>query len=72
MGRYTEMRRPKVKKGLWSPEEDEKLYNYVSRFGVGCWSTVPKLAGEFPIAACICFKCCRDINSLSRMHVFFF
>ncbi|KAI8529070.1 hypothetical protein RHMOL_Rhmol12G0197100 [Rhododendron molle] len=45
MGRQSEMKRPKLRKGLWSPEEDEKLYNYISRFGVGCWSTVPKLAG---------------------------
>ncbi|KAL2465380.1 Uncharacterized protein Adt_41231 [Abeliophyllum distichum] len=35
----------KLKKGLWSPEEDEKLYNYITRFGVGCWSSVPKLTG---------------------------
>ncbi|KAF7124434.1 hypothetical protein RHSIM_Rhsim12G0167200 [Rhododendron simsii] len=45
MGRHSEMKRPKLRKGLWSPEEDEKLYNYISRFGVGCWSTIPKLAG---------------------------
>ncbi|CAM8982313.1 unnamed protein product [Rhodiola kirilowii] len=37
--------RQKVRKGLWSPEEDEKLYNYITRYGVGCWSSVPKLAG---------------------------
>jgi len=35
----------KLRKGLWSPEEDEKLFNYITRFGVGCWSSVPKLAG---------------------------
>ncbi|XP_062218806.1 myb-related protein Hv33-like [Phragmites australis] len=35
----------KLRKGLWSPEEDEKLYNHIIRYGVGCWSTVPKLAG---------------------------
>ncbi|KAI6675394.1 hypothetical protein NL676_003300 [Syzygium grande] len=35
----------KVRKGLWSPEEDEKLFNYITRHGVGCWSSVPKLAG---------------------------
>ncbi|KAJ1263891.1 hypothetical protein BS78_09G220900 [Paspalum vaginatum] len=36
---------PKLRKGLWSPEEDEKLYNHIMRHGVGCWSSVPKLAG---------------------------
>ncbi|XP_071731941.1 uncharacterized protein [Rutidosis leptorrhynchoides] len=35
----------KVKRGLWSPEEDEKLINYISSHGHGCWSSVPKLAG---------------------------
>ncbi|KAG8077669.1 hypothetical protein GUJ93_ZPchr0007g6227 [Zizania palustris] len=35
----------KLRKGLWSPEEDEKLYNHIIRYGVGCWSSVPKLAG---------------------------
>ncbi|XP_042020086.1 transcription factor MYB26-like [Salvia splendens] len=35
----------KVKRGLWSPEEDEKLINYISTYGHGCWSTVPRLAG---------------------------
>jgi len=37
---------PKLRKGLWSPEEDEKLYNHIIRHGVGCWSCVPKLAGK--------------------------
>ncbi|KAB8083117.1 hypothetical protein EE612_005219 [Oryza sativa] len=32
----------KLRKGLWSPEEDEKLYNHIYRYGVGCWSSVPQ------------------------------
>ncbi|XP_073015922.1 transcription factor MYB61-like [Primulina eburnea] len=35
----------KVKRGLWSPEEDEKLINYINTYGHGCWSSVPKFAG---------------------------
>ncbi|XP_024972062.1 myb-related protein 330-like [Cynara cardunculus var. scolymus] len=35
----------KIKKGLWSPEEDEKLFTYITRFGVGSWSSIPHLAG---------------------------
>ncbi|CAH8256645.1 unnamed protein product [Arabidopsis lyrata] len=34
-----------LRKGLWSPEEDEKLLNYITKNGHGCWSSVPKLAG---------------------------
>ncbi|CAN4099278.1 unnamed protein product [Withania somnifera] len=45
MGRHSVVVMEKLRKGLWSPEEDEKLYNYITRFGVGCWSSVPKLAG---------------------------
>nr|URY18964.1 MYB protein [Zanthoxylum bungeanum] len=45
MGRHSCCVKQKLRKGLWSPEEDEKLYNYITRFGVGCWSSVPKLAG---------------------------
>ncbi|KAL8529973.1 hypothetical protein ACS0TY_007153 [Phlomoides rotata] len=45
MGRNSCSGKPKLRKGLWSPEEDEKLNNYITRFGVGCWSSVPKLAG---------------------------
>ncbi|KAK6153269.1 hypothetical protein DH2020_012908 [Rehmannia glutinosa] len=45
MGRNSCNVKQKLRKGLWSPEEDEKLYNYITRFGVGCWSSVPKLAG---------------------------
>ncbi|KAL0364549.1 UNVERIFIED_CONTAM: Transcription factor [Sesamum angustifolium] len=45
MGRHSCCVTQKLRKGLWSPEEDEKLYNYITRFGVGCWSSVPKLAG---------------------------
>ncbi|XP_042478800.1 transcription factor MYB26-like isoform X2 [Macadamia integrifolia] len=35
----------KVKRGLWSPEEDEKLLKHITTYGHGCWSSVPKLAG---------------------------
>lgn len=45
MGRHSCCLKQKLRKGLWSPEEDEKLLNYITRFGVGCWSSVPKLAG---------------------------
>ncbi|XP_057460224.1 transcription factor MYB7-like isoform X1 [Actinidia eriantha] len=45
MGHQSDCVKPKLRKGLWSPEEDEKLFNHITRFGVGCWSTVPKLAG---------------------------
>ncbi|KAI3439358.1 uncharacterized protein J3R85_004770 [Psidium guajava] len=45
MGRHSCCYKQKLRKGLWSPEEDEKLLNYITRYGHGCWSSVPKLAG---------------------------
>ncbi|KAF7810420.1 Transcription factor MYB86 [Senna tora] len=35
----------KVKRGLWSPEEDDKLIRYISTHGYGSWSEVPHKAG---------------------------
>ncbi|KAK1554912.1 hypothetical protein Q3G72_018991 [Acer saccharum] len=35
----------KHKKGLWSPEEDQRLRNYVLKHGHACWSSVPINAG---------------------------
>nr|XP_043633769.1 transcription factor LAF1-like [Erigeron canadensis] len=35
----------KYKKGLWSPDEDQKLTSYVMNYGHGCWSSVPINAG---------------------------
>ncbi|XP_059303994.1 transcription repressor MYB6-like [Lycium ferocissimum] len=45
MGRHSCCLKQKLRKGLWSPEEDEKLCNYINQFGIGSWSSVPKLAG---------------------------
>uniref|UniRef100_A0A2N9GT63 Uncharacterized protein n=1 Tax=Fagus sylvatica TaxID=28930 RepID=A0A2N9GT63_FAGSY len=37
----SEKPKPKHRKGLWSPEEDQRLRNYVLKHGHGCWSSVP-------------------------------
>ncbi|KAG6515874.1 hypothetical protein ZIOFF_026308 [Zingiber officinale] len=34
-----------VKKGPWTPEEDQKLAEYVEKHGRGSWQRIPKLAG---------------------------
>ncbi|XP_015897505.4 transcription factor MYB93 [Ziziphus jujuba] len=34
-----------LKKGPWTPEEDEKLVDYINRHGHGSWRALPKLAG---------------------------
>ncbi|ONK63024.1 uncharacterized protein A4U43_C07F10610 [Asparagus officinalis] len=45
MGRHSCCYKQKLRKGLWSPEEDEKLLNHIHKYGHGCWSSVPKQAG---------------------------
>ncbi|KAI0493418.1 hypothetical protein KFK09_023534 [Dendrobium nobile] len=45
MGRHSCCHKQKLRKGLWSPEEDEKLLKHITKHGHGCWSSVPKLAG---------------------------
>lgn len=45
MGHHSCCNQQKVKRGLWSPEEDEKLMNYINNNGYGCWSEVPEKAG---------------------------
>ncbi|MCL7052237.1 hypothetical protein MKW94_019957 [Papaver nudicaule] len=34
-----------IKKGPWTPEEDEKLIHYIHKHGHGSWRALPKLAG---------------------------
>ncbi|XP_057803853.1 transcription factor MYB8-like [Salvia miltiorrhiza] len=45
MGHHSCCNQQKVKRGLWSPEEDEKLIRYITTHGCGCWSEVPQKAG---------------------------
>ncbi|KAI4317277.1 hypothetical protein L6164_025160 [Bauhinia variegata] len=34
-----------LKKGPWTPEEDQKLVSYIQKHGHGSWRALPKLAG---------------------------
>jgi transcription factor MYB, plant len=36
----------KLRKALWSPEEDERLASHIALFGVSCWSSIPELTGN--------------------------
>ncbi|KAD5508355.1 hypothetical protein R6Q59_031085 [Mikania micrantha] len=45
MGQHSCCNQQKVKRGLWSPEEDEKLIRFITSHGYGCWSEVPEKAG---------------------------
>jgi len=47
MGNKPLDQKPKLKhkKGLWSPDEDQRLRDYIIKHGHGCWSSVPVNAG---------------------------
>ncbi|KAJ4954017.1 hypothetical protein NE237_030849 [Protea cynaroides] len=45
MGHHSCCNHQKVKRGLWSPDEDEKLIQYITTHGYSCWSEVPEKAG---------------------------
>ncbi|XP_071732207.1 transcription factor LAF1-like [Rutidosis leptorrhynchoides] len=43
--KQSEKPKTKQKRGLWSPDEDQKLRDYVVNYGHGSWSVVPINAG---------------------------
>ncbi|XP_073269974.1 transcription factor MYB83-like [Primulina huaijiensis] len=43
--RLNNVTKAKLRKGLWSPEEDEKLMKYMLMNGQGCWSDIARNAG---------------------------
>ncbi|XVF79615.1 hypothetical protein PTKIN_Ptkin15bG0003400 [Pterospermum kingtungense] len=45
MGKDRSVNKNKMRKGLWSPEEDEKLVKYMLTNGQGCWSDIARNAG---------------------------
>ncbi|KAI5410412.1 hypothetical protein KIW84_055789 [Lathyrus oleraceus] len=42
---HNNVNKNKLRKGLWSPEEDEKLIRYMITKGQGCWSDIARNAG---------------------------
>ncbi|KAF5472055.1 hypothetical protein F2P56_008802 [Juglans regia] len=45
MGRAPCSEKNSLKKGPWTPEEDQKLLDYIQKHGYGNWRTLPKNAG---------------------------
>ncbi|KAH7289743.1 hypothetical protein KP509_30G017400 [Ceratopteris richardii] len=54
MGRAPCCEKQGLKKGPWTPDEDEKLIAYIQQHGHGSWRSLPKLAGLLR-----CGKSCR-------------
>lgn len=47
MGRLPCCDKNGVKKGPWTPEEDQKLIDYIRVHGPGNWRILPKNAGKY-------------------------
>lgn len=49
MGRSPCCEKVGLKKGPWTPEEDQKLLAYIEEHGHGSWRALPAKAGDFSI-----------------------
>ncbi|KAL2247737.1 UNVERIFIED_CONTAM: Transcription factor MYB80 [Sesamum indicum] len=47
MGRVPCCEKENVKRGQWTPEEDQKLSSYIAQHGTRNWRLIPKHAGFF-------------------------
>ena len=47
MGRSPSCERVSLKKGPWTPEEDQKLLDYIKQHGHGSWRALPAKAGDY-------------------------
>lgn len=57
MGRTPCCDKKGLKKGPWTPEEDEILISYIKKNGHGSWRSLPKLAGTYGLVAALDFVC---------------
>ena len=46
MGRFPCCEKVGLKKGPWTPEEDQKLLAYIEKHGHGSWQALPAKAGN--------------------------
>jgi len=53
MGRSPCCEKTGLKKGPWTPEEDQKLIAFIEKHGHGSWRALPAKAGDY-----FCHKIC--------------
>ena len=51
MGRVPCCEKDNVKRGQWTPEEDNKLLSYITQYGTRNWRLIPKNAGTYVATA---------------------
>lgn len=57
MGRSPCCEKVGLKKGPWTPEEDQKLIAYIEEFGHGSWRALPAKAGNCTAVLYINYIC---------------
>lgn len=75
MGRTPCCDKKGLKKGPWTPEEDETLVSYIKKNGYGSWRSLPKLAGiqwlvtalDFGSKSAYPFVCCLEIREAATL-----
>ncbi|KAG6517039.1 hypothetical protein ZIOFF_020416 [Zingiber officinale] len=55
-----------LKKGPWTPEEDQKLIQCIQKHGHGSWRALPKLAGDNSFLPSFLLVCLQ-VSSLARL-----
>ena len=67
MGRAPCCDKASVKRGPWSPEEDQKLKDYIEKHGTGGnWIALPQKAGNFMIIFLMAIYIVRKFQKLYR------
>lgn len=65
MGRSPCCEKVGLKKGPWTPEEDQKLLSYIEENGHGSWRALPIKAGNLIMLKIDCFVKSEDPNPLT-------
>jgi hypothetical protein len=66
MGRFPCCDESGLKKGPWTPEEDEKLLQYIQKNGHGSWRTLPRLAGTYCTDGDLKSSACTHTHTISH------
>ncbi|KAK4745062.1 hypothetical protein SAY87_011374 [Trapa incisa] len=71
MGRTPCCEKEHTNKGAWTKEEDQRLTDYIGRYGEGYWRSLPKAAGGDAIPFLFLFIFIFFSSSICRKLLFF-